>query len=160
MDSRIQELLELAKEEGLTLPYPAAAIVDLRSGVILFGGVGPRGHPRRLTPTLLGMALSAVLAAEEHGQPRRDAMGRFVWGNGWARVGWAALVVNCFGGDVAAAKVWLGRLGVWAYGQQCLNPYWPVKPCFLAHPGTPRQFMASWQAALEFTLADVPELAF
>lgn len=46
MDKRIVELLALAKEEGLTLPYPAelivamedrGCVVDLRTGDIIVG---------------------------------------------------------------------------------------------------------------------------
>lgn len=165
MNNRIQELLDLAAEEGIKLPYPPEAIialeddgamVDLQTGVILLGGV----DSRRLAPSLLGVAMIAAITAEDGGQQQRDSKGRFICGNAWARVGWAALVVRRFHGDVAAAKAWLGRLGVWAYGQQCLNPYWQVKPCFQVHPGTPECFIERWQASFEFALADMRELAF
>lgn len=84
-----------------------------------------------------------------------DGRGRFARGNGWAavggraravalsperrreiaRAGWRALVAKRFGGDVAAARRWLGDLGAWA-SDQAYRGTFVYKPDAFRHPGT------------------------
>lgn len=90
----------------------------------------------------------------------RDERGRFVKGNPWASIGgqaraaalpvdrrreigamgWAALVDRRFAGDDAAARAWIGRIGVWADDQS--HPWWMR---VARHPGSPEQFLSAWQ---------------
>jgi hypothetical protein len=75
MDSRIQELLELAEVEGIPLPYSPetivameniGAVVNLLTGAIL---IGEADQPYGWTWTPLGEALAVVMAAENGGKP-------------------------------------------------------------------------------------------
>jgi hypothetical protein len=71
-------------------------------------------------------------------------------------MGWRGLVQKRFGGDVAAAKDWLGRVGAWEYARQAQIQR---RGCF-QYPGTPETFLADWRRRFEFSLADVGEMTF
>lgn len=92
----------------------------------------------------------------------RDERGRFASGHPVAVLGWRGLVEKRFGGDEAVARAWLAQVGRHTYARQTvggtrfkyrLQTIWP-------HPGSPEEFLANHNAALEFTLDDVEELAF
>lgn len=69
-DNRVADLVALAADEGLTLPYPAAVIarleetgatVDLVTGEVVIGGADVR-----YSPTVIGEATAIVLQSEAH----------------------------------------------------------------------------------------------
>ena len=86
----------------------------------------------------------------------RDSLGRFTPGNHYAAMGWRGLVQKRFGGDVAAAKTWLGKVGAWEYARQAQI----TRRGVFQHPGTPEQWLEEWRRRFEFTLADVGEMKF
>jgi hypothetical protein len=68
MDNRIQELLDLAEAEGITLPYPpevictmedTGAVVDLRSGEVI---LGEADRPYEWEWTPVGLAMVHLVA--------------------------------------------------------------------------------------------------
>ena len=86
----------------------------------------------------------------------RDSRGRFTPGHPFAKLGWRGLVQKRFGGDVAAAKTWLGKVGAWEYARQAQI----TRRGVFQHPGTPEQWLEEWRRRIEFTLADVGEMKF
>lgn len=152
-----QEIETQANEDELQLPYTAEQIatIEQAGGVVdlMTGEITANTDVRNIIPTILGAKYARALENESN---NRTSDGRFTNGNKWSSVGWETLINRRFNGDEEAAKTWLGKLGVWSYGQQSLNPYFRVKDCFLKHPGTPEEFMQNW----DFDLNDVPELEF
>lgn len=86
----------------------------------------------------------------------RDSRGRFTPGHPFAALGWRGLVQKRFGGDVAAAKDWLGRVGAWEYARQAQIR----RTGAFQYPGTPETFLVKWRQRFEFSLADVGEMKF
>lgn len=86
----------------------------------------------------------------------RDSKGRFVAGHSVAAKGWAALVTQRFGGNEAAAREWLGRVGGWAYAKQAQI----FRASTFQYPGSPEEFLDKYNRRLEFSLQDVGELRF
>lgn len=86
----------------------------------------------------------------------RDEQGRFTQGHQIARLGWAGLVQRRFGGDEATCKAWWGAMGAWHYDAPYRAKGWGAVP----FPGSPEQFCQRMNQRLDFTLADVSELAF
>ena len=86
----------------------------------------------------------------------RDSQGRFAPGNTIAALGWAGLVTRRFGGDEEACKRWWGLMG--AYNSDAV--YRARGLGAMPHPGQPEEFVAQYSQRFEFTLADVPEMAY
>ena len=108
----------------------------------------------------------------------RDNRGRFTQGNGYASqggrararslsptrrkeiaaLGWAALVERRFGGDIAAAREWIGRVGFHTYARAALagtpNAHKLNYPQY-AHPGSPEEFLEYWERRLAFNLEEL-----
>lgn len=119
------------------------------------------------------------MAEQDERQEGRDQRGKFASGNRWsslggkrrarilpaerkreiAKQGYLAQVQKHFDGDIVAQGQYLGEVGAWASDR--LYPDWMK---VFEHPGTPAEFMAkrrSQRRALqEFSLQDVPEMAF
>lgn len=95
--------------------------------------------------------------------PQRDEKGRFLPGNTVSKLGWQGLVNKHFGGNADLAKQWLRLCGDYGYGRCFFHPKhgypsW-VKKRFRTPPPSPSDYSVN-PSRLEFTLADVGELAF